>query len=68
MNWNRVGFGAERFVASLLASLTLGHITGAYPLGLRPALRKIASLRSATSDTPQNVMRHCQQSSGGDIV
>ena len=27
--------------------------TRAYPLGLRPALREFASLRSATSDTPQ---------------
>ena len=29
------------------------RLTGAYPLGLRPALREIASLRSVTSDTPQ---------------
>ena len=28
-----------------------GHLTGAYPLGLRPALWEIASLRSVTSDT-----------------
>jgi len=43
---------AERFVASLLASLTLGHITGAYPtsLPLRPN-----STFGGTSDTPRTL-------------
>jgi len=51
------------FANPCLASL--GHITGAYPLGLRPALREIASLRSATSDTPQPLSEMASQKMGG---
>jgi len=44
-----------RTLRVLASPFWLGHITGAYPLGLCPALREIASLRSATSDTPQTL-------------
>jgi len=45
---------AERFVASLLASLSLGHITSGYlATHLSDAPTQIPSLRSGTSDTRQ---------------
>ena len=44
-----------------------GHLTGAYPLGLRPALREICLRR--TLDTPQNVrLKHEQKAYIGDRI